>query len=669
MKKYLLTGIAGLAWLTAILLLYFTGHKPLTPALAAAMAQAGWRLLIALALISLAGGIGAFFFRRGEAEGWHLLSLLAIQAGLGFGAVGLGVLALGATIGLRAWLLGLPVLLLVLLRPWVKSWWSHWRALVALWRESDMFGRWVGGLTGAAMLCALAVALAPPLAYDALVYHLTMPAAYLRAGRVEYLPWIIMTGLPQGTEMLYTLAMGLGGGQAAAVIGWLFGPLAAAGLLGFLRCRFDARTAWAGLAALLAGYSMITALAWGYVDWPGMLFGLALLMLLDSWRQSGRGADLAWAGVFAGLAFGAKYTAGILAIGGGLALLDHIWRRKAALVPAALRFGLPALAVILPWLLKNLLATGNPLYPFFFPSGAITPVRLPIFQNAPPWGSWLDVVFLPFRATYIGIDGAEGYEWSIGPLLLGLGILAVIGFRSHFPERKATLEGAALLSGLCWILWAIGNQRSGYLVQSRMYFSFFPALATLAAIGFRQLDALQPPLLESTHMGTVRFGRIAAALVLLVLGLNTFQIAVNTASKDALRAVLGLTSEAEYLAGNLGWYAPAMQAVRELPAGSQTLLLLEPRSYYCAPACRPDEILDRWKRDSQAYQDDGQAIIKAWKVEGFTHVLLLRTGLEYFREHPDVYHSTDEMLALDKFVKTLPAPKSFGGAYELYSLP
>jgi hypothetical protein len=253
--------------------------------------------------------------------------------------------------------------------------------------------------------------------------------------------------------------------------------------------------------------------------------------------------------------------------------------------------------------------------------------------------------------------------------LLGLAPLLLIGFRSLSAPRRATLEGAAVLAMLCWLVWVVGNQRSGYLIQSRMYFSLFPALAVLAAAGFRRLDTLQPGPGGPSGLGTVRFGRIAAALVLLVLALNTLQIGASTAQKGALRAVLGQVSEAEYLDTNLGWYAPAVRAARDLPPGSRTLLLFESRGYYCFPACRPDEILDRWKRDFLAYNGDFASIAAAWKSEGFTHLLLSRSGLEFFGEHPDIHHPPEEIAPVDAFLAQLPPPENFGGAYELYRLP
>ena len=131
------------------------------------------------------------------------------------------------------------------------------------------------------------------------------------------------------------------------------------------------------------------------------------------------------------------------------------------------------------------------------------------------------------------------------------------------------------LGGLA--LWALGNQLSGNLIQTRYYFSIFPAFAVLAAAGEYGLRQL--------HIPRVRLERISAALVLLALGLNLLEVGHSVLKQGSPQAALGIKSEAAYLADNLGWFQPAMQAVRDLPEGARTLLLYEPRSLYCAPRC------------------------------------------------------------------------------------
>ena len=243
----------------AVIALYYTTHKPFTPELALALVLIAWRLLVAGGMAALAGGLG---LRLWPGEGQPPLLRLALQAGLGLGAFSLGILIVGSTLGIPAWAWWLlPVVLGVLLRRAVWAWLRQWAGLLDLWRESGSFARWLAGMMALLFLLTLCTSLAPPLHFDSLVYHLVMPHAYLDAGRISYLPWIVMTGMPQTTEMLHTWAMALGGNEAAVTLVWVIGLLACLGLLGYLQQRWDARAAWVGAAALLAGlYAGQTAL-------------------------------------------------------------------------------------------------------------------------------------------------------------------------------------------------------------------------------------------------------------------------------------------------------------------------------------------------------------------------------------------------------------------------
>ena len=311
----------------------------------------------------------------------------------------------------------------------------------------------------------------------------------------------------------------------------------------------------------MAGYTLAIACAWAYVDWLGLYFGVACLIALDGWRNNGDKIWLVLAGAMAGFAFGTKYTAGVLAIAAGVTLLFHLFQRKAKLLPAVGLFAGSALLVVLPWLLRNTIYTGNPFYPFFFPAGDMDAVRIGVYQGLPTWGNWQDILLLPWRATYLGVESAGGYSVSVGPLLLGLGALAWLGSRKLETESRAGLQNAALLAISGLVIWVVGNQVSGYLIQTRMYFSLFPAFAVLAAYGYEGLSGVYIP--------QVRLGRIVQALIVLVLVLNGLQAWVDTAQKNPVPVILGLTTQEDYLAQNLGWFQPAMQAITELPAGSR----------------------------------------------------------------------------------------------------
>lgn len=651
-------GVIGFLWFFGIIVLYYISHKPLTPSLAIHLAMAAWRLLVGLAMISLAGGLGHRMF---PGLNLHPLTTAALQAGLGMGVMALVVLLVGVLGRLYSWMLVfLLVLPGILLWRSVFAWWGQFRCLGELWLSSGRFGRSVAILLASILSSTLLVALAPPVHFDALMYHMVLPITYLRTGHVAYLPWLIMSGMPQTGEMLYTWAISLGGLPAAPVLGWFFNLLGALGLLGYLYHRLEARAAWVGVASLMAGFTLASSTSWGYVDWLGLFWGFGCIVSLDQWRQVGERRWVILAGLFAGLAVGTKYVSILLAGIGACVLAWHALRRCQRFFPEILCFCLAALVPVLPWLVKNWITTGSPVYPFFFAAGAMTPTRLAVYQGLPPWGNWWDVFLLPLRATYLGIDGADGYSASIGPLLLGLGALAWVGTRHLQPHNRVALENATAFTLLGWLVWAIGNQASGFLIQTRYYLFLFPAFAILAAMGFDGLARLQIPRL--------RLERILCALILLVLSFNLLEVGLDTLRRGAPQLLVGISSDEEYLTNNLGWFYPAMQGVQNLPSNSRVLLLFEPRGLYCQPKCTPDEILDRWRRDWVAYRRP-EAILQAWRDEGFTHVLFYNAGAEFMRETGDIHHELAEWETLDAFLHILPDPVYYyGNAYTLYDI-
>jgi 4-amino-4-deoxy-L-arabinose transferase-like glycosyltransferase len=446
-----------------------------------------------------------------------------------------------------------------------------------------------------------------------------------------------------------------------------------AGLAGYASEKLGISPAWVCVASLVSAYTPAASLAWGYVDWLVILFGLACLLALDLWFSHGSRRLLWLAGIYAGLAFGAKYTAGVLVLGGIAAIFTSnpvfsqsererggFWIKLGQVFQFVVAFGLAAL----PWLLKNLLATGNPLYPFIFPAGAMDQLRLHLYQGGEPWGGWQDILLLPFRAALLGIEGSPGYSASIGPLLLGLGLAAWLGwsFLSAVQRKAVILASSFAVPGI--LIWIVAGRFSSYLLQSRLYFVFFPALAVLAGAGYAALSQVSLP--------GVRLGRIAGVLVAVVLLFNVWQIGMDALRIGAPQAALGLTAPDDYLAQNWGWYAPAMRAVRELPAGAKVLMLWEPRSLHCWPACEPDEVLDRWLRERYAESPgeprSASQILHAWQQAGYTHLLFYRLGADFSRSQSLNYHP-DDWQVLDKLLAQLHQIEDFGATYTLYSIP
>lgn len=655
--NYLLGSIA-LIWLIGIISLYFVNHKPFSPTQALSILSIVFQTGAAFVLISLGGALGRCLV---SLKAFNPIKRLSLQAALGMGLLSIGFLVFGSLVGVKsifAWI-GIVSLGILLRRPMLQ-WWLDWRELVTLWRESSLIGRALAGGIFVILLLTLSTALAPPLKFDALVYHLALPRAYLTAGKIIYVPQIMFWGMPQMGEMLYTWAMASAGTQAATILGWGSGVLALTGLVGFMAENVNTLAAWVSASSLIVGFSLAAALAWGYVDWLTILFGTAFLISLDHWRQEKQLLFLMLAGIFSGMAFGTKYSAGILFISGIAVVL---WYSKDQF---SLKSTLTKLSVFLfwagllslPWLIKNLIATGNPVYPLFFPSGSMDALRIDLYQTGVPWGNWLDTLFLPFRATFMGVEMAPGYSSSIGPLLLAFGVLAGLSWvNKDFNIRSiAGISTLIILPGL--LIWAFLGRMGNYLLQSRLYFSVFPALAVLAGVGFDRLIKLSLP--------GIRLWRVAGALVAFVLWLSVLEVGFLVMQQGASAEILGLHSREEYLEGNLGWYAVATQAIRDLPSNANVLMLWEPRSLYCAPKCIPDEVLDRWLHDRSKWNSP-TAILESWRQAGYTHMLYYRAGADFLRQNDQDYHP-DDWRSFDELLSQLPAPVNFGDAYSLYEL-
>jgi hypothetical protein len=627
--------------------------------MAASLGLAVWRIAVAVILTSLAGGLGCFLEGFGKLQA---LARCAIQAGLGLGVIGLVVLLVGLTIGLSIPILGvLVVVLTVLLHNSIAAWWGDLLTLRQVWNGGNRMSKFFLVYIAVLLIFGLITALAPPLSFDALVYHLRMPQAYLQAGRISGLPWLMYSGMPQQAEMIYTLAAAFGGVQASAVVGCVMGAMALIGLIGFGLQSMSLTGAVASAAVLVSGYSLAVLLGAAYNEWPAMLFGLGFLVCLDAWIQYGQTRQLALAGVFAGFTLGSRYTAGILLICG---LVIVIWRAVRAHknpLPACLTFGGAATLITIPWWIKNWVFTDNPFYPLLFPSGSMTAARLSVFQHAAPWGDWTDVLLLPFKATLTGVEGAPGYAFSMGPLLLVLACLGWIGFCDRTASSQKTLATLGIVSVSGVLIWIIGNRFSGFLIQTRMYTPLFPAICILAGTGFEGLNGL--------NAYNIRFGRILGVLVGLVLFLNLIEVGAIKVQQDPLKSLIALESQSQYTDRNLGWFAPAMRAVTDLPAGSKTLLLFEPRSFYCSAACSPDESMDRWQRALASSGGNFKSILADWERAGYSHVLYYKAGADFMRDTKDAHHTPEEWQSLSTLLDSLTAPVDFGGAYELYSLP
>ncbi len=322
-------------------------------------------------------------------------------------------------------------------------------------------------LIAAALVLLLGASLAPQVTYDALHYHLTMPAAILREGRLVERPDIIQSYFPLGLEMVFVPAMWLRGEVAANLMNWLLLPLTAA-IVWSAAGRLIGRPAGA-IAACLAVFSPIIFQA-GYTDSADLAMSFYTACCL--WCLTVPGVrplrPRFLAGVFAGLAVSFKLVAGyyvvplaLLALGQEL-MLTPLWRGRLRGLAA---FGLGAFAFGSPWLIVRWVQTGNPVFPILnnvFRSPKWPPVneRFDLNQfgiGKSPWDLLRGLWELSLRPYEFG----QGMPpWSVGiGVLLGVSVLAALAARSRLSSGLLAWILAALA---CTAVWLVVSQYHRY---------------------------------------------------------------------------------------------------------------------------------------------------------------------------------------------------------------
>jgi hypothetical protein len=370
----------------------------------------------------------------------------------------------------------------------------------------------------AALLIApiLLLPLYPPIAWDAIGYHLPYAKSYAARGALAFDPLLRYPVFPQTGEMLFTLALLVSGDALAQLTQFLLFALLAAGCVAFGRRHFTDRSgAWAA-ALLLASSQVLWLASIAYVDMG--LTAYVFFGVLACWnaRETGERAWVALSGAFLGLAMGTKYLGVVpAAIVFGLLLASGVRARR---LGPPLLFAAVCAAVAAPWYARNALLTGNPVFPF-----------LPRLFGYSFWSAedlrWLDDDVIAKRGVGRGLGALLALPWHlvasqrlfdaeerISPLYgLCVPILAAVGLR----WRRIGLLYAV---GLAYsVFWFFSAQILRYLVPALPILGVAMAAALDRALA-RPLDAAPP-----------RARRAVAVLVALALAAPGVAFAVRKA--------------------------------------------------------------------------------------------------------------------------------------------
>ncbi|HVT89243.1 MAG TPA: hypothetical protein VHD56_10355 [Tepidisphaeraceae bacterium] len=433
------------------------------------LAAAGW--IFSATML----GFAVLRILRTEADG---LFAFVTAAAIGLGALSLalcglslmGVLSHGLVIGIAAASVVAGILSFAIRTN------SHEcpsiRKVILQWMSSASSWQWLWlpvvpllgiSVVGACLLPGSLWRPNDPHPYDVLVYHLQVPREWYEAGRMFPLLHNVYSFFPFNTEMHFLAGMYLRGGPwagmyAAQFMSLGFTVLAVLGIYSGARIisgQTDFRAASLAAMATSAVPWIVMVSCVAYVESLLVLYAtLTIVWALRSMESKSPMRSMAMAGMMAGFAAGVKLPAVpmlLLALPAAICVVNvrNQGQFRQVIARCAV-FVLTGLLVLSPWLIRNAVWIGNPLFPLAMNTlghAHFTPEQVQRFNQAH--------VAKPNEASLAGrfsMFGSEVlYGWQYGFVFWPLVVIAMI---DQYRRRQTWICALTLLMmAICWIFF------------------------------------------------------------------------------------------------------------------------------------------------------------------------------------------------------------------------
>jgi hypothetical protein len=434
----------------------------------------------------------------------------------------------------------------------------------------------------ASALLNLLSAMTPPFEYDALEYHLGAPAEYIKAGRIIALPHNFYSNLPQLTEMLYLLALKMSSGVAAKLLHWGFGVLGAVAVYAMAARLWQKQI---GLTAAALFYcvplmqdlsetaridlatTFFAVLAFGaFVLWTETATGRGKAESARLAKQNAAPTDTGWLWLSAlatGAAVATKWTAVPVVLLPVIVFVAVV--TKSFRLPSI--FCLLSSVFVIPWLVKNWLFMGNPVYPLLYgvfhsPHWSAGQAALLGRYESLGWNDWRQLGSLIWHYSFT--------EPFTLPLLLMTAPLILL-LRGVTPSARRA----------GWLF--VGAYAGWFLLTFRPWRFLFPAFPLAAMTGAYALhvvtrEKLARIIAHATVAAVVMVGLAEEAAVTLVDQQDYKRLPPQM---NFVRYALGQVSYEEFVERMGGsMYAPIVWMNQHLPSTVKVLYVGEARVYY-----------------------------------------------------------------------------------------
>ncbi|WP_165073967.1 ArnT family glycosyltransferase [Paludisphaera rhizosphaerae] len=601
-------------------------------------------IVAAAGLIVLAAvGLGDLILRRCRMDDrCGVAARLAIDYMLGTVVLGLTTLIVGR-IGIPgAWVVRLALLTVGVAGAYASKFWSWTRVRLDA-------GAWTAlAVVAPFALMMILGSMLPAIDFDVLEYHLQGPKEYYEAGRIAFLPHNVYTNMPFGVEMLHLLGMEVMGDWWW---GGLTGQLLVAffGLCAAILIASTANRLGGWRAGCLAGLIYLTT-PWiyrlgviAYVEGPLCGFQAALLWAFVRGRtEPEHSPSRLWAflGFLAGGATACKYTAVLPSVipFGVLSLVDA-WRGRS--LRPVVAFVLGWSVVMGPWMIKNVIDTGNPVYPLayrVFGGRDWTEAREAQWTRAhgPRPAS-----FELLRASVVDVAGRSDWQSPLYTAFIPLVLLN--------PRARRIAGWLGLYLAWMFLSWWMLTHR-----LDRFWLPMLPAAAVLAGLGADWSKSLA--------------WRVVRA------GVLTLGVATNLVySSTALSGLNEWTGDLEALRADIPHRlnAPLAKLDAELPSDAKILLVGQAAVYHLRHSILYNTVFNPETIETMASGRTAEEFRQALHDRRVSHVYVDWKEINRHR-HPAGYGFTD-FVTPDRFAAwvsagVLSGPISVGMEQDLYEV-
>jgi len=444
------------------------------------------------------------------------------------------------------------------------------------------------------LLIEIILNLTPPIARDALIHHLAIPKLWLKNGGFYEIKWADFSYYPMNVDLLYIIPLYFNKDFIANFIHMSFGIGTALLIYHYLNNKISRIAGLLGILVFISTPIVVRLSTQAYVDLGLTFFTTASILAFIRYRD-GEFKEFKWlflSSVAMGLALGTKYNALIVWFFLSLAIVfvySRDTKKQWKAIKCGFIFFLISLLIFSPWLIKNIILTGNPLYPLFkgiFNISSASPGGTGSISGDTSIGffkmremlygeNFWETLLIPLRIFFQGQDNSVRYfDGVLNSVLIILSPFA-------FMNKSFYLDKLFFISfTIFFILTVFFLEQKAFSIEQivRYILPVIPLLSILTVMGLVNIWnwAMNTSIPIRNVLTAVLF-----TIFIVIMSKNIFYIKNYYHNISPMSYILGIESKDEFITRHISSY-PAIKYINtNTPDNARIrLVFLAGRGYY-----------------------------------------------------------------------------------------